>query len=711
MVAFLDAPKPDGLGLGTSRGFRRGSGDVRQTLRSLAGTVMLSMLASTYAEARVVKLIVENTRPMADGRSFGEAGPYDRLTGVVYFEVDPRDPLNAGIINLNKAPRNAKGLVEFSAPFVIIKPVDIARGNGKILYGINNRGNNIELPFQSFPASPAGSSPDAQDGFFFRLGYTFVDAGWAGDITTTATRLGANLPVAVQSNGRPIVAPIRIEYAGTGYTLALKGNNQFRSYETADTNTSRSTLTSRSAIGGAKQPVASDRWAFGRCPTGRESLVAGAADICLFDGFQRDHIYELIYPARNPWVMGLGYAVTRDLASFLRSDARDADGRPNPLATGTTVGIRRAYGLGTSSTGMYLREFLYLGFNEDESHRKVFDAVRILIPGTHRLFANVEFADPNVYSRQDQHPDFLSNSVAPLTYAVTADPISGVRDGILKRPSTDPLVFHVDSGNEFWQMKASLNVHDGRGRPVPMPENVRFYFAASHSHVGASGVAALPTAKGTCQYVTNGNSSYNTLLRALLIALDDWADRGIAPPPSRYPGVTDGTLVTLQEAVRLFPAIPGVTFPKVVNEAFRLDFGSKFGPAGGILSRLPPTRRATYQVLVPKTDEDGLDLGGIRTLDIAVPVGTNTGWNLRAAGPRGGDLCGLSGAFFPFARTRADRLASGDPRPSLEERYTNHAGFVAAVERGARQLVSERFLLEEDAKVLISTAQASAILR
>jgi hypothetical protein len=681
-------------------------------MRRIAFALLLGAVAGASAEARVVRLVVEKTSPVQGGRSFGDVGPYERLDGTVYFEVDPRDPLNAVIVNLDKAPKNAKGLVEFSAPFVIMKPVDVARGNRKILYGINNRGNNIELPFQSLPPGGVGASPDAHDGLFFRLGYTFVDAGWAGDITTTPTRLGANLPVAVQRDGRPIVAPIRIEYAGTGYTLPLKGNNQFRSYATADTNTAKSTLTVRDGIGGSKRPVPADRWAFGQCPTGRDSLVPGTLDICLFEGFQATKVYELIYPARDPWVMGLAYAVTRDFASFLRSARADATGWANPLATGTgMVGIRRVYGLGTSSTGMYLREFLYLGFNEDEAHRKVFDAVRILIPGTHRLFANVQFADPNVYSRQDQHPDFVSQSVAPLTYAVTTDPVTGIRDGILKRPATDPLVFHVDSANEFWQMKASLNVHDGRGKPVPVPETVRLYLASSHSHIGASGVGALPTMTGICQYPTNGYFSYNTLLRAHVEALDEWADRGVAPPPSRYPGVADGTLVTLAEAAKAFPAIPGVRFPQVLNELVRFDHGSKFGPTGGILTRLPPARGPAYQVLVPKTDADGLDLGGIRTVDVAAPVGTNTGWNLRAAGPRGDDLCGLSGAFFPFARTRAERLASKDQRPSLEERYTDHAGFVRAVQEAAGRLVSERFLLEEDAKTLVSAAESSGVLR
>lgn len=211
---------------------------------------------------------------------------------------------------------------------------------------------------------------------------------------------------------------------------------------------------------------------------------------------------------------------------------------------------------------------------------------------------------------------------------MTTDPISGLRDGLLKRPATDPLVLHVDSANEFWQMNASLNVHDGRGNAVPVPDNVRWYSLASHSHGGASGVANIPTSNGLCRYPVNGTSSHNPVLRALLVVLDDWADRGIAPPQSQYSDVRDGTLVTLDEAARSFPNIPGVTFPTVLNELTALDYGPKFGPTGGWLTQLPPKRDARYQVRVPKPDRDGLDLGGIRTVDIAVPVGTNTGWNL-----------------------------------------------------------------------------------
>jgi hypothetical protein len=358
---------------------------------------------------------------------------------------------------------------------------------------------------------------------------------------------------------------------------------------------------------------------------------------------------------------------------------------------------------------MYLRDWLYLGFNEDESHRKVFDAVQIVIPGTHRLFANVEFADPNNYSRQDVWHDSVSYSYPPLTFAVTTDPISGIRDGILKRPATDPLVFQVDSANEFWQMNASLNVNDGQGRPVPIPENVRLYFGSSYQHGGGTGLLNPPGPAGMCEIQTQGNSWAPTL-RALLIALDEWADRGVAPPKSNYPTLDDKTLVSLDAAHAAFPKIPGVRFPTVINELALSDFGSDFKSTGGRITRQPPTLGTKYQLFVPKPDADGLDLAGIRPMEVAAPLATLTGWALRATGRRQTDLCGLSGQYIPFARTRAARQASGDPRPSFEERYGDQAGFVKAVEEAAGKLVRERFLLQEDADRYVTAAKASNVM-
>jgi hypothetical protein len=706
---------------------------VRKSLRTVAAIAAAAVLASVLAlsaqsvagassQAGVVRFVVEQRRIFADGMSFGAVGPYERLDGTASMEVDPRDPLNAVIVNLDKAPKNARGMVEFSAPFFILKPVEMARGNHKIFYGINNRGNKQSLGyFNNVPSGPGINNPltaaDAGNGFLLRQGYTIVDAGWQGDVAPGNNRLVPDFPVATNADGTPIVARVRIEYsdrtipvAGT-FTLTLEGSPNFRSYETADSDTAHSTLTVRDAVDGAKVPIPAERWAFGRCPTGPGSLVPTTTDICLFDGFRADRLYELIYPAKNPTVMGLGYAVTRDVASFLRYQTQDAAGNPNPLALSSSeVGIRRAYSFGGSSTGMYQREFLYLGFNQDQRHRRVFDGAWIHKPGTHRLFANVEFADPNTYSRQDSRHDFLSTSVAPFTHGVTTDPITGIRDGILKRPATDPLVFQTDTSNEFWNMKASLYLADGLGRPVEIPDNVRLYLLSSFQHGGNTPPATFPGPPGMCQYPTNPNY-HGPTVRALLMALDGWADRGVQPPRSRVPAVRRGTLVTLDEARAAFPAIPGVEFPTVLNELEVLNYGPEFGSQGGRLTLLPPVLGARYAVLVPKPDKDGLEVAGIRPMEIRAPLGTNVGWNVRAPGRRAPNLCALSGSYIPFATTKADRLASGDPRKSLEERYKDHAGYVKAVEQAARKLVKEGFLLEEDAQRFIDAAEAGDVLR
>jgi len=437
----------------------------------------------------------------------------------------------------------------------------------------------------------------------------------------------------------------------------------------------------------------------------------------VFDGIGPQRIYELIYPAKNPKVMGLAYAVTRDVGSFLRYQIQDEAGNPNPLAV--SPGIRRAYSSGTSSTGMYQREFLYLGFNEDESHRKVFDGVTIYSAATYRLFVNAQFVHPTFFSGQDQHHDFTSNSVAPFTFAVTTDPISGIMDGLLKRPATDPLVFQIDEELVFWQWKASLNVVDGRGQQVALPDNVRLYFQNGFGHIAASGLLSPPTITvpdgraGICQNPRQGgglNASTAVTPRALAIAMDEWADRGIEPPKSNYPGIQRKTLVSLDEYRAAFPAIPGLKPPSVMNDLTVLQLGPRFGSKGGVQTQLPPALGARYTVLVPKPDEDGVGLDGIRTIFTRAPIGTNVGWNLRP-GFRAPDLCSLSGSFVPFAKTKAERLASGDSRKSLEERYKDHDGFVKAVTKAAKELTAERFMLEEDANTFIGAAEASDILR
>jgi hypothetical protein len=679
--------------------------DAMRTLIVRMALAAAVILLSARGEAALVRLTIEHREPFAAGVEWGSAGAYERLTGTAHFEVDPADPLNAVIVDLDNAPRNARGRVEFTTPFFILKPLDLARGNGKVYYTVNNRGNDALLNART-PMDAA-----AYD-FALRLGYTIVDAGWEGDLVPSPTRLAAALPIARQPDGSAIVGRMRVEYsdrnipAAGSFTMTLEGSAAFRSYPTADTDPAHAALTVRTAPGAPRTPIAADRWAFGRCPNGRESLSPSAADICYFEGFKADRLYELVYPAKDPIVMGLGFATTRDFASFLRNAPRDANGTANPLvgADGRAA-VRRIYATGASQTGGYLRDFMYLGFNEDESHRKVFDGVMPTIVGTDRVFINVRFADPNVFSDQDVTHDFLQTSYPPFTYGVALDPISGIRDGLLRRPATDPLVFQIDSATEFWQLRASLNVVDAAGQPTPIPPSVRLYFNSSTAHGFTTSGLLTPPPRRLARCANPTPSSTSETTRALLVAMDAWADRGTAPPPSNYPRVEDGTLVTLDEARRAFPRVPNAAAATVLNELELVDFGPSFGRSGGVLSLQPPLAGKRYPLLVPKPDSDGLDIAGIRPMQIRVPLGTSTGWNVRTAEHGAPNLCGLTGSFIPFARTKAERLRAGDPRPSLEERYPTDQAFVRAVDAAARALVKDRFLLPEDAERFVAAAK------
>ena len=669
----------------------------------LLAAVLLVLVAPSAADARLVKLVIDQREVFAGGASWGAAGPYERLVGTAHFEVDPRDPLNAVIVDLDKAPRNARGAVEFRTTVFILKPADITRGNGKIYYTANNRGN--DALYTARTVEQVG-----RNDFALRLGYTIVDAGWQGDLAPSPTRLGGDFPIARQPDGSPIVGLTRVEFSDRNiprdgaFTANLKGGAAFKPYEAADLNTSHATFTVRDTVSAPRKAIAPDRWAFGRCASGRDSLVASGFDVCYFDRFDPASIYELIYPAKNPIVMGLGHAATRDVASFLRYET---DASANPLAGR----IRRIYATGASQTGGFLRDFIYLGFNGDEAHRRVFDGVIPTIAGTDRVFINVRFADPNVYSGQDDRHDFLQNSHPPFTYAVVTDPLTGIHDGIMKRPATDPKVFQVDSATEFWQLRGSLNVVDANGRGIAPPPNVRLYFVSSTSHgFGVGGLlAAAPSSNPRC--ALPAPSGAGDLARPLLAAMDAWVDRGTEPPASNYPRTEDGTLVTIEEARAAFPVIPGMRFPGSPNLLEQLDYGPEFSRHGGVITNHPPLPSGRYPVLVPKADRDGFDIAGIRLVQLRAPLGTTTGWNVRTAQARSNDLCGLSGSYVPFARSAAERTASGDSRKSLEERYRTHQGFVGAVENAARQLVNDRFLDPEDAERYVAAARASDVLR
>ena len=662
----------------------------------------------------ITRLVIERKEPFANGHEFPVTGAYEKLAGKLHGEVDPKNRLNNVIVNIEKAPRNRRGRVEYSSDFLILKPLDMARGNRKILFDAPNRGGKRILAFLN--DAPEANDPstlaDAGNGFLMRRGYTIVWCGWQGDLMPLKNWLVLNVPVAT-NNGKEIVAKVRTEIVVDEKGVKsqpLSADPRVKSYEAAFRDKSYATLTVREKSYGKRIPVPPSEWELASWTkdqrTGKETVKPSLKDLYLRNGFKPGHIYEFIYPAKNPVVLGLGFAVVRDLVSFLRYQTKDGTGKTNPLTTDRNKpSITYAYAWGRSQSGRYLRDFVYHGFNEDEAHRKVFDAIAPHVAGGGRLFLNYEFARPVTSSQQ--HTNQLDPELFPHTYNVIKDAQSGRRDGILKRPKTDPLVFHTQTSTEYWQKRGCLAHTDGKGNELRIPDNVRIYIIASAQHNSPFGSEPL---KDDSQFRINPLPA-GDVLRALMVALDQWVTYGIAPPRSQYPMVTTRTLVPPTRNSTGFPNIPGVRFAALYNRQLFLDYGRHI-LRGKMTTHPPqPIDAGAYTVLVPRVDADGNDLAGIRLPAVQVPIGTYTGWNLRPRGLAEGDLAGLLGSFIPFAKTKAERRQTGDPRLSIEERYRSRDDYVQQISRAARILVEDRYLLPEDAERIIAEARKTKIVR
>lgn len=653
-----------------------------------------------------VRLRIDIREPFADGMAFGDVGSYERLAGRILFAIDPEDPANRPIVDLDQAPRNAAGLVEYTTDVYILKPLDLARGNRRLLYDVNNRGSMRAVQF--FNDAPHSNAPStaahAGNGFLMRRGYTLVASGWQGDILPGDGRLTIQVPVA-RENGSPITGVVRTEFiveeAGVS-CLPLSGNDYTASYESVSLDTRSATFTYREHETDPRQAIAPDAWQFARLDGGKP--VPSTWHCYLPAGFRPGWIYELVYTAMNPLVMGLGFTGVRDLLAFLLHAEADADGTPNPLKQGD-IGIEKIYGWGRSQSGRFLREFVYRGFNQDIRGRRIFDGIAPHVAGSGRVILNYRFAQPGRHPRQ--HEDHLyASDQFPFAYSVLTDPLTGKTDGILQRPETDPLVIHTQTASEYWQRRGSLVHTDPLGGDLPEREGVRIFLFASAQHHADPNTGPL---QGPYCGLSNPLNT-TPLLRALLDALDAWVTRGTPPPASRVPRRADGTLVSAAEVQARFPTIPGVTCPRAPDRLFVQEFGPDF--ERGILSKEPPEedKAKEYAVLVPQVDADGNDLPGIRTPHVEVPLATFTGWNLRLPGCAERDLASLNGSYLPFAKTAAQRQGSGDVRPSLQERYRSRAHYVRAIALAAQRLVEQRLLLEEDADRYVALAMQEATL-
>lgn len=656
----------------------------------------------------ITRLTIHKAERFADGHTFGEGLMYETLEGRAYGEILPADPLNRCIVNLEHAPSNARGRIEYCCDVHILKPVDMKRGNRRMLYEAPNRGSKRALMF--FNDAPSSNNPHrlehAGNGFLMRRGFTWVTSGWQGDLLAGNHTMTMEVPVAAWPD-RPIIERTRTEICVRDpgvFSQPLSGDARVRSYKTATQDPSHCSLTVRKRGYDRRTPVPAVDWGFARCEmepgTGLPRAVSSDEDLFLTGGFVPGSIYELVYPAKDPLVLGLGFAAVRDLVSFLRYQEADPWGTRNPLASPhEPLHVEKAYAWGRSQSGRFLRDFVYHGFNEDESHRRVFDAIFPHASGGGRIFLNYEFARPVTSSQQ--HNNQLDPELFPFAYNQMTDPQTGRRDGILKRPATDPLVLHTQTATEYWQKRGALVHTEGAGKDIDCPDTVRIYSIAGAQHNTPYGDKAR---KQKTLHLTNP-MTIGPVLRALLVAMDRWATEGVPPPPSLVPRVSDGTLVAPDQKNTGFPSLPGTRYTGLHNRQLFLDYGPQLAQGRINLHPPEPLNQEAYCILVPRVDHDGNEIAGIRQPWIRVPLGTYTGWNFQSEALAEGDLASLLGSYIPFPTTTAERQKAQDPRPAIEERYGGLEDYLTKFRAAMETMAGEGFLLEEDRDTIISDAR------
>jgi hypothetical protein len=647
-------------------------GYLQRAIILIAGIISFGCSLGSPCAAKVIKFdIVRVESPAFGGRIFGAVGTYDRILARATIAVAPDDPRNTIIVDIDRAPRNARGEVEAVADVEILRPTVAANGNRRLLYEVLNRGGKLGFAlFNDLPAvtNDLLKASDAGNGFLMNRGYTVVWSGWQGDIAPGGGRMTFSPPVAPGITGLAREDFI-FDHTDNPASATL-------SYPAADLDPAHAKISVRQREADARATPAVLDVKF-ESPT-RISIRRP-------DGFDAGAIYEFIYSAKDPKVMGLGFAATRDIVSFLRNEAADAAGTANPVAGQ----IDRAIGFGLSQSGRYIHDYLYLGFNADEGGRIVFDGLMPHISGAKKTFTNYRFSQPG--RSPYEHADMLyPGADFPFTYPVITDTFTGKKDGFLARCLAEgncPKIIKTDSELEFYQQRASLAVTDTQGNALTMPDNVRLFLLSNLQHYSLAN-AKSEMAK-TCAYPTNPLNA-GPPVRALLVALDAWISSGTLPPNSRYPSRADATLVPASADQVGFPHVPGFAYPTRIAQPTVLKS-----------DEMPPSKGAAYPVFVPKTDEDGRDLAGVRLPTLEAPAATYTGWNLRKSGFGEGELCDNNGTMIPFAATREERLTNADPRPSLAERNPNDGDRAAAIAKAAQLLVRDRLLLEEDVGLFV----------
>jgi hypothetical protein len=680
----------------------------------LASVLALALIAAGPVEARITRIVVDTkTSPAFSGATFGTVGQYETLAGRAFGELDPTNPANTIITDLPLAPRTGNNRIEYTASFFIVKPIDMTRASGLMWHDVPNRGGRLTITTDLRAAGDVGLS-----------------SGWQGD-NSGATAYGGDreyviVPVAKNADGSAITGRVmgRILNASGAASQPMIVHSNPVPYTPVSLDTTKATLTeieSETIDGfvGRTHEVASTDWAWARCDTANPwPGVADNKQICLKNGFTPNRVYQVVFTTRDPYILGIGFAAFRDMAAFFKYEATDDVGTLNPVGGKVNWVLAR----GSSQSGNFLRAFLHLGFNQDEQVRKVQDGNWPMIAGR-RVSLNARFAMPDgvlkLYEPGSEGPQWW------IRYPDTKRglPAAGILDRCSASNSCPKIIEHFGAA-EIWGLKLGPEwVGTNADTDIALPNNVRRYYISSTPHGGGAGgfsttLAAAPSCPsdgyGVGTFAANPMPHTQTV-NAIRYHFRRWVMADVAPPDSVWPRLADGNLTAADKDAMGFPTIPGVskTAPTgLINPVLDYFFGDGFNysDGSGIPSLTPPMVKQSIQALVPRVDEDGNELGGVPVVLRDAPLGTYTGWNITAAGVHAGKICNYAGGFVPFKRTQVERLAAGDPRLSLEERYTNHDGYVAVVRRAASRAVNSGFLLQADADALVAAAQAGNVL-
>ncbi|MEZ5038936.1 MAG: cyanophycinase [Saprospiraceae bacterium] len=667
--------------------------------RQICCLTTLIPLLTFSASASVLDIKITSRETILNGKNWGGAGAYEVLKGTIYYGFDPAKAANRGIVDLQLAPRNSEGLVLAQGTLVVVKPIDVAKGSGLAMVEVSNRGGKFTPSYFNQATKSTELLPDDPaywgDGLLMEQGMTLIWVGWQFDVPISDDVLRLEVPKAKNEDGSPVFGWVRSDWTVDQATEVLSlGHRAPTGYPAIDLGSDEHQLTVRDGRDAPRQLVPGSDWQFAVFKDGK--LLEDAGNIWLKDGFKAGKIYELVYKAKDPAIVGLGMAAIRDVMAYAKYDASC----PFPVRQGIAAGV--------SQTGRFLRTFLYHGMNTDEAGRKVYDGMMIITAGAGRGSFNHRFAQPS----RDGHrysAFFYPTDIFPFTGQTAADPFGGTSDGLFLHTRIKdhlPKVFYINTGYEYWGRSASL-IHttpDGLKDLEPLP-NERIYHIASGQHF----VDAFPPRSNSLVSSAipahQGNPlQFKPNYRALMIQLADWVKGNVAPPDSKYPRLAEGTLVT-KEALA-FPKLAGIEKPTVNQHPYQADYGPRWA-LEGIIDHQPPKLGYAYVSLVPQVDDWGNELGGIRNVELTVPLATHTGWSLRtgmAANPQ--ELTDFRGLFIPFSRTEQQRLSRNDPRPSINNLYKDKVVYLEKVEAAIDKLVKDRFLLAQDKTYLKNNAEA-----